>query len=179
MIENEGFKIWLITVISINFLIIFPLWLINVRCHYKNLKRQKVPKPLFINIKQLGLVRILLLPLSLLPVSFFNLNKLKGRQVWLEWDIRWLTCDSTLAKIEDVVRRANGYALLIRLGRPMKFSSDSILVEKIIFEPNDNFNLIRYYLGAVSGGLIPFEDVPGIKDLISNGRLASCEVVVY
>ncbi|GEM_PF-3756572 len=179
MIENEGFKIWLIMVISINSLIILPLWFINVRCHYKNLKRQKVPKPLLINIRQLGLVRILLLPLSLLPSSFFNLNKLNGRQVWLEWDIRWLTCDSTLAKIEDVVKRANGYDLLIRLERPMKFSSVSIGIEKIIFKSNNNVNLIRYYLGAVSGGLIPFEDAPGIKDLISNGRLASCEIVVY
>jgi len=179
-LESEYFKLWLTVVISISSVVILPLWIINIRCYYNDLKQQKAPQPFLITIKQLGIVQCLLLPLYLLPINLSSLNTLKGRRVWLSWDIRWFRHDSTLAIIEEVLKHPKGHTLLIRLDRPMKFSSDSIIVERVLFKPSSHLtNVMRYCSGAVSGGLLPFEDIPELNDLISHGSLASCGIVVY
>ncbi len=178
---NEIISLWSITVSSIAFLLIFSLWILNVKFHYEDLKKEKAPKPLMLTIRQSSIVRWLLLPLSLLPFNSSDLDKLKGRQVWLSWDVRWVTSGSTLAKIEEVLKRPKGHALLIKLEKPMEFSYESISIGEIIFEPRDHsVNLMRYNLGAVYGGLTPSEDIEGPKNLIDHrGYLASCEIVVY
>jgi hypothetical protein len=180
--QKEEFFLWLYITGIITFLIIFPLWIINVRQHYKELKRDKALNPFVVLIKQLTIVNLLLSIFSILPIKFLSINKLKGRQVWIEWDIRWWVFGSTLAEIEEILRMQKGFTLLLKLNNPIKinFGSENIEIKEVLFRPyNYAPNLIQYCLGSIAGRLLAHKDVAEIKKLMKSECVATCKIVVY
>ncbi len=180
MIQAESSLIlrWVIFA-GVVLLIIFPLWAINVMAHYNELKKKKAPQPFLILIKQLSLTKLLLSFLGLLPINESSFNRLKGRSVWLEWDIRWVGGDEVLGKIEEVLINPSGHALLIRVGSPIKFFGNSINgADEIIFEPRSRINLAQYCNMEIYGTLLPKDDIKEVRDFINKGGYISCRITI-
>ena len=179
---KEAFFLWLYVTGFITFLIIFLLWFINVRWHYKELRKANAPYPFMVLIKQLAIVNLLLSIFSILPVKLLSVNKLKNRQVWIDWDIRWWTCGSTLAEIEEILKQEAGFALLIKLNNPIKIysGSENIEIKEVLFKPYTYApNSIQYFFGRVTGRLLAYKNIEEIQKIMKSECVATCNIVTY
>lgn len=171
-LEGEAFSIWLVATVVIISLIIVPLWGLNVAVHYKELKKSKAPKPFKIQIKQLAITNILADLIFFLPIKIMDIKKLQGKNLWLEWDIRWGPNGVTVAKVEDVVKYEKSFIFLLKLSSPIEKS------EMVLFRPYTN-KLNRYHLGKIIGEIFVFKGKENYSNLNSDDIVTIADIVLY
>lgn len=170
-LDREAFFISLFVVVIISFLVIFPLWLYNVWIHYKELLKNKAPKPFKILVMQLTLTNIFSNLFSFLPISCLDVRNLKNRDLWIYWDIRWGPCGSTVATIEEIIPQGKDFVFLIRLDVPIE------TFKVVIFKPHSK-RLNQYCFGMGCGKIFVFKNVKKELEFQDNNEIAYASVVL-
>jgi hypothetical protein len=183
--KEYGLHTWLLITAAISLPLIIGLWIDQIRRRYIWLKKECTLRPLSVLIKQLGIIKALLFPLNMLPHTLLkNIECLKGRKVWLQWDIKWIGGGVTTGEIDSVYENSDKHMLLINIDKPIMLKNPKglheISISRIVFTPfNNTTNTLQYKLRSIGGTLLPEKEIGEVKHLISNGRLATCNIVVY
>lgn len=139
------FKIWLIVVAVITFIIVFLLWMINVFDYHRTLKELAVPQLFKTHIRKLSIFK--LVNICLLPHGISGWDYLKGHRCFLEWDIRWGAFGRNLGTITEVI---NNSKLVIHLDKAVQLGSNSF--DFATFSPfRNNTALRKYFISTVEG----------------------------
>jgi hypothetical protein len=159
------FPMWLTVALVAAAALLVLLAVVSLTSEMRRLRAGSAPRPWLVIWQRIR---------SLMPIrgrSGEELAALRGRQVWLAWDLRWVTAGETLADVTASDPASRG--LHLRLGRPIVLEATAgapaVRIELAEFTPRDA-ERARYGRAAVRGTLRP--TIPG-------GLVATAQVVVY